>query len=273
MGRRIEKTLDMGLDKEFQVEISPRCGMAIGKVHGLGARENQEDAFGISETEETVCQERGIFLILADGMGGLCDGEKASAAAVIAGLNYFEEYELGLRTQEQFFDLVSEANERVRDALGSAAGVGGSTLVAAWIKERKVYWVSVGDSRLYLFREGALIQLNHEHTHGAALDRMAQEGEITLQEAKNSPNRKALTSYIGMREVEEVDMNEEALELQKGDRLLLMSDGVFGTLTKEEMERSMEYTAEKAAKHIKMQIEKRKKRNQDNYTAVIVEII
>ncbi|MCI8599588.1 MAG: serine/threonine-protein phosphatase [Lachnospiraceae bacterium] len=273
MGRRVEKTVDLGMDRLYQVEISPRHGLVIGKVHGIGARGNQEDAFGISDTKDETVLEKGVLLILSDGMGGLCDGEKASAATVIACLNYFDNHEMEHAPWEHFHDMAQEANEQVKEALGKTAGAGGATLIAAWIKDQKVYWASVGDSHLYLFREEELHQLNQEHTYGATLDRMAQNGEITQAEAAKNPSRRALTSFIGADKPNELDWNEKELTLQKGDRFLLMSDGVFGTLTKQEITDAMQYPADKSAKHLEMQIESKKKRNQDNYTAIIVEVI
>lgn len=273
MGRRVEKTLDMGMDREYQMDLSPRCGLVIGKTHGIGARGNQEDAFGVSDTDDEAVEERGILLILSDGMGGMCDGEKASTVTVVACLNYFETHEMSDEPWEDLQDMVYEANGQVQEALGSSAGVGGATLAAAWIRDLRAYWISVGDSRLYLYREGELYQMNQEHNYGARLDSMAENGEITRRQAAEDPRRKALTSYIGMDEVEEADWNEEELVLQKGDYLLLMSDGVFGTLSEQEIMDALQYPAHKAAMHLEMQIERRHKRKQDNYTAMIVEVI
>lgn len=270
---RVEKTIDLGIEKMYQVEISPKSGLAVGKVHGVGDRENQQDAFGISNTAECAVEEKGVLLVLADGMGGLCDGEKASMVAVVSCLNYFEQYDIQKEVREELFEMLYQANHQIRAELGANAGAGGSTVIAVRIKERVVSWVSVGDSRLYLFREGDLQQLNREHNYAAQLTEMVANGEISEQEAMAHPQRRALTSYMGMDEILEIDCNEEELVLEKGDRLLIMSDGIFGTLSSEEIIAAMEYPARKAAMHLGMQIERKKKRNQDNYTAIVIETI
>lgn len=270
---RIEKTLDLGYDRQYKVEISPKLGLAIGKVHGVGSRENQQDAFGISDTEDDVVEDKGLLLVLADGMGGMSGGEKASMEVVISCLNYFEQYDIQEETEEELREMLYEANCQVRNALEKYAPGGGSTAIVARLKERSVNWVSVGDSRLYLFHEGTLQQLNREHNYAVTLDEMAERGEISVEEAMGHPQRKALTSYIGMDKTPEIDSSRQELVLEKGDRLLLMSDGVFGTLSSEEITDAMQYTAEKAAKHLGMQIERKKKRYQDNYTALIVEVL
>lgn len=270
---RVEKTLDLGRKKLYQVEIPSRFGLAIGKVHGIGARETQQDAFGISDIKESMIKEKGVLLVLADGMGGMQDGEKASISAVVTCLDCFERHNNTAGEGEVLLEMLRAANEQVRRELGHNAGFGGSTILAAILKEGTVNWVSVGDSRIYLFQDGRLMQLNYEHNYAAVLEQMAENGEISFEEALTHPQRKALTSYIGLEEIPQIDSSEEPLLLKKGDRLLLMSDGVFGTLSQKEIEESMNYTAEKSAMYMGSQIERRKKQHQDNYTVLVVEVI
>ncbi len=272
MGCRVEKTIDLGLGKNYCIEIDTRCGIQIGKLHGIGCREEQQDAFGCSSVEFDAVKGKGILLVLSDGMGELKNGEKASAQAVVSCLNYFENHSFE-NMGEALEDSVFYVNQQVCEILQCEAGAGGATLIEAYIKDNRLYFASVGDSRIYLYRNGKLTQLSHDHNYGMELEEMVKNGEISKEEADGHPQRKALTSYIGLEELEQIDIQAEGTVLRKGDRVLLFSDGVFGTLTSEEICSAMRYTIEKSAIHIEMQIERKQKRGQDNYTAIMAEVI
>lgn len=269
---RVEKTLNLGRNRKYRIDIPPQSGMAIGKVHGIGSRESQQDSFGVSSTSEGALEDKGILLVLADGMGGMYGGEKASMAAVVACLEYFDHDRIR-EVNGELLEMFQEANCQVRKVLGSEAGTGGSTAIAVRIKGGAISWVSVGDSRLCLCRHGQLIQLNRVHNYAATLEKMVRDGKISYEEAQMHPQRRALTSYLGMEVLEEIDNNSEKTVLKKNDRLILMSDGVFGTLSEKEIIEALQYPAEKATMRLGMQIEQKKKPNQDNYTAIVVEII
>ena len=270
---RVGKTVDLGYERTHCVEISPKSGITIGKVHGIGAREMQQDSFGVSDTGEESIEDKGIFLIVADGMGGMSGGEKASMAAVVACLDYFDTYDMNEDIAGELTDMMCEANAQVKSVLGASGEIGGSTAVAIRIKDNEMYWISVGDSHIYVYREETLTQLNQEHVYAVRLAEKVSRGEISEEEAANDPQRKALTSYLGVEELEEIDGNSEPFLLQSKDRVLLMSDGVFNTLSDEEIMEAMEFTAEKAAINIGMQIEQKKRKGQDNYTALVVEML
>lgn len=262
-----ERTVDLSIERGYAVDIPQWYGVKIGKVHGIGQRENQEDAFAISEIDEQRLSERGVLAVLADGMGGMADGEKASVATVISCLQYFEQSDL---TEEWMRDMAYEANEKVLDALGDAAGIGGSTLIAVHIDGTIIDWVSVGDSHLYLYRNGKLKQLNQDHIYGNVLDQMVRNHEISEEEALHHAQRKALTSYMGLRNLEEIDSCEERMLLQSKDLILMMTDGIFGTLTEKEIIEKLDQSVAKIAMGLQMEIENKKKMNQDNYTGILI---
>lgn len=267
-----QATLDLGYEKAYQIETPESCGVRIGKLHGIGKRNKQQDAFGISDLKEEVIESKGILAILADGMGGLSDGEKASMATVISCLNYFETHDMDEETPVHFVDMVENANREVKEVLGSASGSSGSTLAAVLVRGGEIFWVSVGDSRIFLYRDGGLTQISKDHNYAAQLLEMAEAGEVDAEEALNDPQRNALTSYIGIRVLEKIDYNEKALEAECGDRILLLSDGVYNSVTEEEIIESMELPLGRAMMRLGMQVEEKRKRNQDNYTAIVLEI-
>lgn len=270
---RLEKTVDLGYERAYTVELPVDSGLAVGKIHGVGAREMQQDSFGISDTSLDRVKDKGILFVLADGMGGMNDGEKASMAVVVSCLNYFEQYRFEDDIQAELQEMLLGANQETLRVLGNSVGTGGSTAIIAYIKDGQLYWASVGDSHIYLYRNNRLYQLNKEHNYAAELAEMVKRGEISSEMAIAHPQRKALTSFIGIGELEKIDSNVDAISLKKGERVLLMSDGVFNTLSEKQIVEAMQYSVVKSAMSLGMQIEQIKKRGQDNYTALIVEIL
>ena len=158
----------------------------VSGLHGdqiLGARDNQQDTFSILVGEDA------FLLVLADGMGGYTGGELASRAAVEGFSKAFErEY---LSPGERMKAAVAAANEQVLAVRkrGGKDDEMGTTLVAAWIGREGVCWVSVGDSPLLLIRNEKMFLLNELHQYSEELDRMADEGVISRDEALNHPAR------------------------------------------------------------------------------------
>lgn len=280
MGRRSGKflkkqneiTVDLGCEKTYQIETPNGCGVLLGKVHGIGRRSMQQDSFGVSEPKEDVVRDKGILAVVADGMGGLSAGEKASMVTVISCLNYFETHGSEENAAEVLVSMAKNANTEVQEVLEESRGFSGSTLIAALVKEKELFWVSVGDSHIYLYRDEELIQLNKDHNYAATLQEKVEAGEMTQEEALADPQRNALTSYIGIDVLEKIDYATEPCELLEDDRILLVSDGVYNTLTTDEIVDSMQYPIGKSMMHLGMQIEGKRKKNQDNYTAILIEI-
>lgn len=240
----------------------------IGKVHNVGSRKDQQDSFGVTGFSG------GEFAVVADGMGGLSGGDKISQKVVMTMLSDVSRLDRGPYDQV-LFEFVSHANREVNAALGNSGQLtSGSTVVAAIVQGDRFHWVSVGDSRICLYRNGRLVQLNREHTYGAELLIQAVNGEITFDEARSHPKRGGLTSFIGMGELRYVDGSVRGIQIQQGDRLLLLSDGVFHTLSEEELQQIMGQSmcAEEAASVIQERILAYQKANQDNFTAVIIDL-
>lgn len=245
----------------------------IGNAHHIGGRESQQDSFGISDiTDRMLCQRKGILAVVADGMGGLSDGAAISGMITSCMLQDFASGAPVSDPALELLSMVSRANGQVNRYLAETEGQSGSTVVAVWIQGPRLYFISVGDSRIYLLRGGALTQLNREHTYGAELDELAALGKISLEEARENDQRHALTSYIGMGEVEHIDRSMHPLHLEPGDKVLLMSDGVFGTVPDPEIARlAGPADAFTAARNLEQAVLAAGKPGQDNFTAVVLE--
>jgi serine/threonine protein phosphatase PrpC len=244
----------------------------IGNMHHIGARENQQDSFGISDVSNTELVRRmGVFGVVADGMGGLADGAEISNIVTRTMLQCFNEAASSGLPELDLLNMLSAANNNVNSFMAKPEQ-GGSTVVAVIIKNEKLYWAAVGDSRICLIRGGAVIQINREHVFAVDLDEKAALGEISWEAALGDPQRAALTSYLGMGKPEKIDRNIRPLQLLAGDRLLLMSDGVFGALTDNEILSAMLPEPFASAQSLQEKVLGKQNPSQDNLTAVIFEI-
>ena len=120
----------------------------------------------------------------------------------------------------------------------------GTTLVVAACTENKVLLAHVGDSRAYLLHKQTLQQLTTDHSY---VQHLVEKGKMTSEEARVSPYRSMITRALGMENLE-VDLIETSVE--KGDILLLCSDGLSSYFSNEELQRYLEVkeTAEQKAK-------------------------
>ncbi len=250
-------------------------GIYVGKVHNIGRRSSQQDSFGISKDGQALSSAgKGVFAIVADGMGGLSNGGEVSARVTMSMMTSFDRMNGQERGDKQLLTMLNQANDDVNAMLKSAGqGKSGSTVVAVLIRDSSLSWITVGDSHIYLYREGALMQVNRDHVYSVDLDEMAARGEISTFEAAKDPQRKALTSYIGMGKLAKIDRNIRPLQLQSKDRILLMTDGVFGTLTDEEITAAMKLPVTESCNALDQMIQGKNRPAQDNYTALILEYI
>lgn len=261
---KIPVTSDLEMPQKTAGEIK------IGKLHEQGARSGQQDCFGVSD--ESLIESRGLLSVVADGMGGLSDGDKVSAAAVEAILDSFTLYQGRCTPQQELLLLTSQAMESVGRLLGpSGFGRSGSTLVMGILRENMFSFLSVGDSRISLYRNGVLMQLNREHIYRNQLALNAVNGEIPFQEIYTDQRGSGLVSFLGMGPLKYLDIPAEPVKLLPGDKIILMSDGVYNALENSELEKCLAGEPEKAAEDIRLAIQEKGYENQDNYTAVIIE--
>ena len=197
----------------------------VGRSEVGRVRPSNEDSFGIDLRQ-------GVFVV-CDGMGGHAAGEVASKIAVDTVLSYFRDHEplaadaslvdapLGA---QMLSDAVNKANESILayvDGHATASGMG-TTLVAARFYDAKFTIAHVGDSRIYLLREGSLLQLTEDHS---LVMEQVRRGVLTLDEAKKSSAQHIITRALGTEDNIPPDLAE--FPAQEGDILLLTTDGVL----------------------------------------------
>ena len=167
--------------------------------------------------------ELGLFVV-ADGMGGHNAGEVASSIVVRALHEFF--LTQADRTEHTLADGLAIANEEVFTAAGRPEYAGmGTTVVAACVTGNEVLFGSVGDSRIYLARDGALSQLTEDDSWVARV--LASEA-LSADDVQRHPMRHVLTKVVGLRADLEPSMGVSAFA--PGDALLLCSDGLHGSV-------------------------------------------
>ena len=249
---------------------SGKESVRVGKLHEQGAREYQQDCFAVSE--ESLLASYGVLAVVADRMGGLKDGDKVSQLAVNTILDNFA-LSQGRGTPERILPvLTSQAVAAVNRFLRpDRYGKCGSTLVMGLLKNRQFFFLTVGDSRVYLLRRGVLMQLNREHIYQNDLILKAVNGEISFAEAYGNQKGTGLTSFLGMGEIRHMDMPAASIAVQRGDIFALMSDGVYNALSEEELLSALNQPPEQAAEALGIMIRQKAYFNQDNYTCIVLQ--
>lgn len=194
-----------------------------------GSRANQEDSMLASFP---VGQDAG-FAIIADGIGGHVAGNVASALVTTEVYAHLKIQEAALikGSLDLSFALrqaAEQANARLADHMAKhqeTVGMG-STLLVPVIRGDRLSWISIGDSLLYLFRDGALRQLNKDHSMAPQIDMMVKTGALSAEKGRDHPDRSTLTSIVGGEEIAEIDCPANPLRLKEGDILIASTDGI-----------------------------------------------
>lgn len=170
------------------------------------------------------------LLVVADGMGGHKAGDFASKYTVEV-LEEELKHTLKENPEEILRDAVRTANHKLIEAAGKDIKLEGmgTTLVAATVIDHSLYFVNVGDSRLYLINQ-EIRQLSRDHS---LVEEMLRLGGINEEEAKHHPDKNIITRAIGGKENVEADFFEH--HLKKGDIILMCTDGLCNMVDDEEI--------------------------------------
>lgn len=208
---------------------SPEIRYDVASAISQGQRDYQEDAI---IADFPLGSEFG-FAVLSDGMGGHSAGDIASKIVVT---EVFSELKIQSGNEKYFAENIADilvgatlaANECVSGHVGQhpATEGMGATLVAPVFIKNRLYWVSVGDSPLLLFRDGKLRQLNQDHSMAPQIDLMVKSGLLGAEEGKSHPDRNCLTSVIIGNDIAHIDCPKEPVVLRDGDILIVASDGL-----------------------------------------------
>ncbi len=243
---------------------------AAGNAQHMGARPQQQDAFGFSDpSDRTFVAHAGFLGVVADGVGGLTHGSEASQSAVHTFLQAYHLKSANESIPDALARSLREANAAVLRAASAPSAEGaGTTLVAAALHDQSLYWISAGDSRIYLLHGNRLTRVTSDHTYARELDEQAAQGKISRAEAQNHAERGSLTSYLGQPHPKEVDRNTRPLAIQADDCVILCSDGFYRALDEPEIVGAFRNDPQKACDSLVHQVVAKQRKQQDNLTVI-----
>jgi PPM family protein phosphatase len=241
-------------------------------------RTNNEDNFLLSDLsngalagEEISNQRisrRGSLLVVSDGMGGAQAGEVASEMVVSLLRSELMRSLASRSASDQLIKAVQRANYLIwREGQDNATKSGmGATLTAAFVRDGKAYIAEVGDSRAYLIRSNAILQVTIDQS---LVELLVLAGELSREEAEHAPIKNVILQAMGTQP--EVKVALTSVELRRSDYLLLCSDGLSNKVTEAEL---LKFTLKASSIEMacKQLIELAKRRGgEDNITIIIAQ--
>jgi serine/threonine protein phosphatase PrpC len=228
-----------------------RTGIEVSNQSDIGClRTNNEDSFGYWEPEDdSLFLSKGRLAVVADGMGGYEGGQEASRLAVESLVSAYRDY-AGDDPQQALIDALHSAHEHIRQysfAHPELRGMG-TTCTAAAIVQDALYFVHVGDTRLYLIRDGQITRVTRDHSY---VGRLVESGMISPEEAERHPQRNILTAALGTNPDLIMDSPGHPEPLLPEDVLLICSDGLWGQVRDSEIIDAVQNkTAEQAGREL-----------------------
>jgi serine/threonine protein phosphatase PrpC len=219
---------------------------------------------------------QGKLLVVADGMGGEAEGERAStiavdqvAAYVLNSLGWC--FRLEENSELDFEEHLREALKSCQDSIHTASlehpdmRSMGTTMTMVYIVWPRAFVVHVGDSRCYLLRDGQLKQLTTDHTMAAIL---TESGQMTREQARHSPMGHALVNVLGGKS-NELSVDVDRLTLEVADTLLLCTDGLYDMVTDDQMRDVLDSNLNAEAVCRKLADDANDSGGKDNITVVV----
>lgn len=230
-----------------------------------GGRDTNEDYCESLSYNDSYCW------VVADGLGGHSSGEVASRTAVKSIIESFKNNQsLKAKTIKRYIEDASTTIAELVKNYPEKAGM--MTTVVVMISDaKKAIWGHVGDSRLYMFRDGRVFYQTKDHS---LVQRLLDSGEITQQEMRSHPDRNRLLSAIGGESVFKTAILDEPIELEKGDSFLLCTDGIWEYISEIEMiaDLARAQSPDDWLKQLQVRVLSKATDRHDNYTAIAIMI-
>ncbi|MFZ0684085.1 MAG: PP2C family serine/threonine-protein phosphatase [Terriglobales bacterium] len=236
-----------------------RTGIEVSSQSDIGCvRNNNEDSYGYWEPEDDQqFLRKGRLAVVADGMGGYEGGQEASRLAVETLMAVYRDFS-GDDPQKALVEALQTAHEEIRRYSVShpeLRGMGTTCTAAAIVKGMDggeqcdaLYYVHVGDTRLYLIRDGQITRVTRDHSY---VGRLVEAGMISAEEAEHHPQRNILTAALGTNPDLIMDSPGHPEPLRPEDVLLICSDGLWGQVRDEELLGAVENkSAEQAGREL-----------------------
>ena len=263
---------DFALAGKEQLAMALQLTLDIAQRTDIGLKRanNEDNLISVVPEDNQLLHTRGALFVVSDGMGGHERGEVASELTIQKVKEYYyQDIQNDIPTALQ--EAIKKANASILQKIAATgeSGTGnntmGATCVAAVLHEQTLYVANIGDSRVYVLRAGQLRQITRDHSVVAQL---VESGEITPAEARVHEKRNVIYRSLGQPEVE-IDLFSEPV--QKGDILILCTDGLCGVLEDEDLRAIVEHTSPDES--VQRLIERANAEGgPDNVTAIVVRV-
>jgi serine/threonine protein phosphatase PrpC len=222
-----------------------------------------------ASNQDSGCVGNHLFVV-ADGMGGHAGGDVASAVAIRHLVELDRSYTTVEEAREQLYRGILEAGQELTRAVADHPELTGmGTTLSGMVRVgNKVVVAHIGDSRIYLLRDGVLEQITSDHTF---VQRLVDSGRITPEEAAVHPRRSVLMRVLGDVDVDP-EIDTHVLDTEPGDRWLLCSDGLSGYVAEREIAEILLTTHDPEEACDKLIQASLAEGAPDNVTAVVVHI-
>lgn len=243
--------------------------MLVGAATDVGViRSMNQDYYYCSEKNTGI-----HFYIIADGMGGHKGGEVASCTSVNVVKDYIVEHywqgkyqnnrlllvrDAFLKSNQEVFEM-SEKKEELRGM--------GTTLTMALVEDNVLYMGHIGDSRIYLIKDGKAEKITEDHS---LVEELVKNGSISQEEADNHPQKNIITRALGTQLDVEIDVVSRKLE--KVDMLLMCTDGLTNMLNEKDIELIYQKIKDPQKLCNSLITEANKRGGKDNITVIAVKV-
>jgi serine/threonine protein phosphatase PrpC len=232
--RVLGQTRSMKTAADQRVLHGPKCRIDASIATDTGCqRDHNEDHIEFFAADDpAVRSSKGALAVVADGMGGHLAGGLASELAVqVARRTYYQEPGEGRKVLQTALE---RANREIYDlSLTDEAYHGmGTTCTALVLTESLAHCAHVGDSRLYLIRDGQIRLMTEDHS---LVREMVKAGILTPEQARTHPNRNVISRALGVRPSVDLFVWQDPVELRDGDTFVLCSDGLHDPVREDEI--------------------------------------
>jgi serine/threonine protein phosphatase PrpC len=198
----------------------------VAKADAIGGRDEQQDRVDILSGRNGR-----YLLVLADGLGGHRCGAQAATAVVHTAHALWPRQDAAREPAADFLRaLCAEAHRRIAALAGDHGESPHSTCVVLHLDPSEAHWAHVGDSRLYHFRNGALVERSRDHS---VVQLLVDLGRVAEADMATHPDQNRLTQSLGGGRAPEPSFGSAAVE--PGDAFLLCSDGLWESVSTDDM--------------------------------------
>lgn len=254
----------LGKEPAYRKGNGGGCGSGACKT--IGNRQVQEDEYGVVESED------GTMAVLADGMGKQYGGKIASRIAVEVFQDMFQDANAFYNPQYYFRRAFHGANQEILNQLDD--GRGSASVAAVLLKNRKLYYASVGNVKIAVYRNGDLIPVTSGHTIQVLARKKYMEGKLTRKEAVTMLHNHRLYNYVGQDDFHDVEFFDTPISLYGGEYVVLMSDGLYEGTSWKSLEDclAVEESCEKKALNMIELINNSEEPDKDNASVVLLRV-